>query len=144
MTHNARYILMVDDDEDDQMLFREALKQVDNSVRCDTAINGADALQKLQSIPSPDMIFLDLNMPIMNGFECLQALKKEQFYRDIPVIIFTTANDTATIEKSRKLGAAAFFHKPIDFDLFRAKLRQIVVGLPPSPKHPFSMRDFII
>jgi CheY-like chemotaxis protein len=144
MTQHAQYILMVDDDEDDQMLFKEALKQVDNSVRCDTAVNGADALQKLKSEPPPYMIFLDLNMPIMNGFECLKALKKEQFYQDIPVIIFTTANDTATIEKSRKLGATAFFHKPIDFDLLLAKLRQIVGGTPGSSRVPFSMTDFII
>jgi CheY-like chemotaxis protein len=134
---------MVDDDEDDQMLFKEALKQVSGSVRCDTAINGADALEKLKLIPPPDMIFLDLNMPVMNGFECLMALKKEQFYQDIPVIIYTTANDTATIEKSRKLGASAFFHKPIDFDLLLSKLRQVVSLIPPSAMS-FSMPDFII
>jgi CheY-like chemotaxis protein len=144
MTHNAPYILMVDDDEDDQLLFKEALKQVNNGLRCDTATNGADALQKLKFVRAPDMIFLDLNMPIMNGFECLKALKKEQFYRHIPVIIFTTANDTATIEKSRQLGATAFFHKPIDFDLLLAKLRQIVGGTPGSSRVPFSMPDFIV
>ena len=144
MTQSAQYILMVDDDEDDQMLFKEALKQVNTSVRCDTAMNGADALQKLKSVPPPDMIFLDLNMPIMNGFECLKALKKEQFYQDIPVIIFTTANDSATIEKSKKLGATAFFHKPIDFDLLLTKLRQIVGSIPPASRPPFSTPDFII
>jgi len=144
MTQNAQYILMVDDDEDDQMLFKEALKQVDNRLKCDTAINGADALLKLKSVPPPDMIFLDLNMPIMNGFECLKALKKEEYFQHIPVIIFTTANDSATIEKSRKLGAAAFFHKPIDFDLLLAKLRQIVGGIASSSTPPFYIPDFII
>lgn len=144
MAQNALYILMVDDDEDDQMLFNEALKQVDNTVRFDTAPNGADALQKLKSAPPPDIIFLDLNMPVMNGFECLKALKKEQFYQDIPIIIFTTANDTATIEKCKKLGASAFLHKPIDFDLLLAKLRQVVNFIPPSARQSFSMPEFII
>jgi CheY-like chemotaxis protein len=134
---------MIDDDEDDQMLFKEALKQLNDNLKCDTALNGADALQKLKLIPPPDMIFLDLNMPVMNGFECLKALKKEEFYQDIPVIIFTTANDTATIEKSKKLGASAFFHKPIDFDLLISKLRQVVSFMPPD-RQSFSMPDFIV
>lgn len=134
---------MVDDDEDDQLLFKEALKQVNGQVKCDAVLNGAEALEKLKSQPVPDMIFLDLNMPVMNGFECLRAIKKEQFYQNIPIIIFTTANDTATIEKSRKLGASAFFHKPIDFNLLLNKLQRLL-NITLAGGKDFSAPDFLI
>jgi CheY-like chemotaxis protein len=134
---------MVDDDEDDQLLFREALKQVNKSVTCNTALNGAEALEILQSSVTPDLIFLDLNMPIMNGFDCLKALKNEKIYRHIPVIIFTTANDLTTIEKCRTLGASGFFHKPIDFDLLLLKLQQLLKTDTDSPQS-LSVPDFLI
>lgn len=143
MIQNTTYILMIDDDEDDQLLFKEALKQVNENVACNTALNGEEALKTLQSSALPDVIFLDLNMPIMNGFECLKALKKEKFYKQIPVIIFTTANDLATIEKCRKLGASGFFHKPIDFNLLLLKLQQLLNSNTPTPQ-TFSIPGFLI
>ncbi|WP_301922697.1 response regulator [Ferruginibacter sp.] len=145
MTKTIEYILMVDDDEDDQMLFKEALKQVNGLVKCEVAFNGAEALEKLKINPVPDIIFLDLNMPVMNGFECLRAIKKDQFLKDIPVIIFTTANDNVTIERSRKLGATAFFHKPIDFNNLLNKLQQLLTdSTSAATKQSSSMPDFLI
>ncbi len=145
MTKNIEHILVVDDDEDDQMLFKEALKQINSLVNCEIAFNGAEALAKLKTMPVPDIIFLDLNMPVMNGFECLRAIKKEQIFQDIPVIIFTTANDNATIEQSRKLGATAFFHKPIDFNNLLNKLQQLLTSTPSdTTEQPSSTPGFLI
>lgn len=139
-----QYILMIDDDEDDQMLFQQALSDINKSVTFYTAINGQDALKKLETPPPPDIIFLDLNMPIMNGFECLSALKKEKRYQHIPVVIFTTANDAGTIEQSRKLGASAFFHKPVDFSHLREKLSKVINGITGKNSDVFSRAGFVL
>lgn len=126
MTGNIQNILMVDDDADDQLLFRNALSQINSKVNVHTANNGAVALKQIEVPPPPDLIFLDLNMPVMNGYECLKALKNRDRYKDIPVVIFTTTNDHAAIEETRQMGASAFFHKPVEFDKLREKLHHLL------------------
>ena len=137
-------VLMVDDDMDDQLLFQRALKKIDLSLICETAEDGAEALIKLEIPPPPDVIFLDLNMPVMNGFECLSVLKKEEKYKNIPIIIYSTANDAGTIEKAREMGANAFFSKPADFSLLSAKLKNLLYSISdPNTQFP-STFDFVV
>ncbi len=71
-------ILLADDDEDDRMLFEDALNQVKSKVRLSTAEDGHMLLEMLKNRPLPDVIFLDLNMPGKNGFECLQEIRQAQ------------------------------------------------------------------
>ena len=108
-------ILVVDDDTDDQELFCEALEQISINVECVIAENGLEALQHLEHPPPYDLIFLDLNMPVMNGYETLTVLKKDTKYRNIPVIIFSTTHNQNDIKKCMELGAEHFFPKPNNF-----------------------------
>jgi CheY-like chemotaxis protein len=89
-----RRLLIADDDEDDRLLFCEAVKEIEPSAECFTAINGEDALEKLRSglQQLPDYIFLDLNMPRMNGFRCFEELKQDDKLKDMPVVIFSTTH----------------------------------------------------
>ena len=137
-------ILMVDDDADDQLFFKDALKEISESFNCETANNGVDAFKKLEIPPPPDIIFLDLNMPLMNGFECLRLLKEQEKYKNIPVIVYTTTNDKKTIEHIRTLGAVAFFHKPIDFKHLLGKLNKILSSFTPGHTVHSPLADFII
>ena len=74
--------LIGDDDPDDQELFLEALKEIDEDFVCVTAFDGQEVLDKLEnSLFVPDMIFLDLNMPKMNGHECLKEIKKNSLLK---------------------------------------------------------------
>lgn len=106
-------ILFIDDDEDDFTLFREALKEVDTSIT-------VSFLQECDKDPSkfpwlePDIIFLDLNMPRCDGFECLQKLKTSDL-KDVPVVIFTTSRNQAHIDKAYHYGATLFLSKPFSF-----------------------------
>ncbi len=113
---------IVDDDPDDQELFVEALQGLDESCKCITAFNGQEALKKLNEIPaSPDFIFLDLNMPRMNGKQFLAEIKKIKNLRDIPVIIYSTSTDKKDILDTIELGAVYFLEKPNRFtDLTKA------------------------
>ncbi|MGZ5133935.1 MAG: response regulator [Flavitalea sp.] len=109
----AQTIMIVDDDEDDVELFRDALKEVDDSIKCICSINGEDALDKLSNgNEAPDYIFLDLNMPRLNGKQCLQRIKANVKLRHIPVIIYTTSKLKEDMEETKRMGALMFLTKP--------------------------------
>lgn len=113
-----RTFFIVDDDIDDQDLFIEAVSEVDNSIECLSASDCEEALDLLKNkkIGMPDMIFLDLNMPRLNGKQCLAELKKEAHLADIPVIIYSTSSEKRDIEETTRLGAAHFLTKPNKFE----------------------------
>src|ERR1700742_4342006 len=87
--------LLIDDDTDDRELFSEALATVDPVIVCDQATDGAEALDRLikREISEPDIIFLDINMPVMNGWQFLTKLKSVEKYRHIPVIVYSTSSN---------------------------------------------------
>ena len=109
-------ILQIDDDTDDCELFMEALEAV--SPANYTAIcDPVEALQKLiQKEIEPDVIFLDLNMPIMSGLEFLTAIKKREELKEIPIIIFSTSQLDDIIREAKSYGAHDFISKPNNFN----------------------------
>jgi len=120
-------IFLIDDDEDDQFFFKDALESINPTLRCDTAANGKIALDQLKvSTSLPELIFLDLNMPVMDGFEFLIQIKKENVLNKIPIGIFSTSNILSEKELAIKLGAIFFITKPNEFKLFSVKLQQIL------------------
>ncbi len=120
-------ILLVDDDTDDQLFFVDAINELELQLECGIANNGSEALDHLQKVPPPpSLIFLDLNMPLMNGFECLAQLKKTNDYKEIPVIIFTTSNNPADKARTISMGASMFLTKPPDFTALKNTLRSIL------------------
>lgn len=117
--------LLVDDDPDDQEVFITALNEVSGSVVCLVAADGDRALELLHSDETvPDYIFLDLNMPRMNGFEFLRAIKKSKILKDIPVIVYSTTSQPSQIEKAKHLGAAHVLTKTYKYNDLCALLRQ--------------------
>ncbi len=120
-------ILLVDDDKDDQVFFLDALTELNPEIDCGIANNGLEAMDHLNRIPPPpSIIFLDLNMPYMNGFECLSAIKLDQKYKDIPVVIITTSNSALDREKSIEMGANTFMTKPSDFFKLKENIRKVL------------------
>ena len=112
-----RNILLIDDDEDDQEIFVAALKSVTKAVSCITMQKANDALLKLSSGNiTPDLIFLDLNMPFMSGQQFLTEIKKDSLLKEIPIIIFSTTSSRVTADETKKLGAHDFITKPDNFD----------------------------
>lgn len=109
-------ILLIDDDTDDKDFFINALKIVSETVTFNWAENGLKALELLESNKVvPELIFLDWNMPYMNGQEFLESIKKKNGLKDIPVIILSTSSHYKTITLSRDLGATDFITKPNNF-----------------------------
>jgi CheY-like chemotaxis protein len=84
-----------------------------------------EAFKQLEKSP-PDLIFMDLNMPVMNGFDCLVYLKKKTELRNIPIIIFTTSKSLNDINRTRQLGASKFMTEPDDFNVLCKKLNRVI------------------
>ncbi len=111
-------VLIVDDDDDDREMFCEAVGKVSTTTKCFHALNGLEALEMLRSGDGelPDMIFLDLNMPRLNGKQCLVQLKQLDHVNNIPVIIYSTSNLKEDRDETLKLGASGFISKPTSFE----------------------------
>jgi CheY-like chemotaxis protein len=111
------YFLYADDDLDDQEFFQSMVKEFDPSISVVVVNNGLELLQYLNNISKgnlPCCIVLDINMPIWDGIKTLKALKVEEKYRNIPVIMFTTSRSLRDNELSLKLGAQGFITKPVN------------------------------
>jgi len=121
----TKRIMLIDDDPDDQLFFRDAVHTVRPDLQCELASSCVEAFKQLEEAP-PDLIFMDLNMPVMNGFDCLAYLKKKSELRDIPVIVFTTSKNVNDINRTRQLGASWFMTKPDDFNVLCKKLNRII------------------
>ena len=116
---------LIDDDIDDQEIFLSVLEEVDPSIRCYTALNGQEAIHKLASEEvKPDLIFLDLNMPLMNGKQFLKACITLDGCKEIPVIILTTSSDKKSIEETKQLGAKDYITKPDKFSAWGTIIKE--------------------
>lgn len=110
-------ILLIDDDTDDQEIFMTAVNEIAESVTCSALSNAAEALKQLESnVINPEVIFLDLNMPVMSGQEFLMRIKNTTQLNKIPVIIFSTSSNTNTISLMKEMGAHDFITKPNKYD----------------------------
>jgi len=120
-------ILLIDDDEDDQELFQLALGNLGN-IQCTVMASAKEALVHLKAYPkSADLIFLDLNMPIMTGQQFLEEIKQQQEINEIPIIVLSTSLDPASISQAESLGAMQFFTKPGNFHELKKILQNILV-----------------
>ena len=120
-------IILVDDDEDDRDLFFQALMEVSLSIKYEGCVNGSDALKKLsnQDAIIPDLIFMDLNMPGMNGFECLKKIREIVPLKKTPIIIYSTA--TKLENKIDEIyQPVRFLSKPSKFDDIVLALKVII------------------
>jgi len=121
-------LFLIDDDADDQHVFAEALSEVDDSVDLVTATNGLEALERLRdsSQPLPDLIFLDLNMPKMNGKQFLKEVKNVPRLSEIPVVIYSTSSARMDKEETLALGASEFVVKPDSYGELCNAIRSVI------------------
>jgi len=103
-------IILVDDDLDDVLIFRQAVKDINKAVNCVELGSGKDLLNYLEvATYVPRLIFLDFNMPVMNGLECLTELRQNPKYESIPVVIYTTYLTPEQQNSCLALGASVIY-----------------------------------
>jgi CheY-like chemotaxis protein len=124
---NRPIVLIIDDDEDDRLFFTEAISVVSPEADTYIAENGLQGLKLLneKKMPTPDYIFLDLNMPVMNGKECLKELVQVIQRSLTKVIIMSTSSLQEDMDDAMDLGAQLFISKPHTY----ADLCQIVTQI---------------
>lgn len=118
-----KLIMIVDDDVDDRFFLETAIHKINDNISCLHAINGEDGIKQLKALTIlPKFIFLDLNMPVMNGKEFLSLLKSDENLKHIPVIIYTTSVSSEDMKFTSELGAAYYLPKTADLEKLPAKV----------------------
>jgi CheY-like chemotaxis protein len=123
---NPLNILLADDDTDDCIFFKEAVEELAMDTQLTTLDDGEQLMKHLNSKINelPDTLFLDLNMPRKNGFECLSEIKANQRLKLLPVIIFSTSFEQEVVNQLYKNGAQYFIRKPPEFSQFKKIIHQ--------------------
>lgn len=114
----APLLFIVDDDQDDKSLLEVALRKFLPAAVFDAFSDGREVVQRLQTSIKrlPDLIILDLNMPVMNGYDVLRWVRANTMLSELPVVIFTTSRATEDIRSCRNLGANDYLSKPADLE----------------------------
>lgn len=141
----TKTIFLADDDPDDRLLFQEALKQIDGNSNLAIAEDGEDLMNMLNEVsPQPQLIFIDMNMPRKNGFECLKEIRKCEKFKDIPVVVYSTSCQQDAIKKMYEHGASYYICKPDSFNKLIKSIAKIFSLDWSKGTHKPSMNDFII
>ncbi len=119
---NDLLIYLVDDDEDDRLLLRQAFRQHTTPCQIDEFIDGVGVIDRLTQTTTgayPNLILLDLNMPRMDGFTALKVIKENDAWQTIPVVVLTTSDDTHDRQRTAELGADDYLVKPPSYSQLR-------------------------
>ena len=124
-------ILLADDDKDDADIFQQALRAVAPSIGFSHVDNGSGIFDYLNDEKNarPSVIFLDLNMPEMNGWQCLAKIKNEKKFESIPIIIYTTSSNPREYEIAQDLDAHGLITKPTDPKILKKVLGIVTAQL---------------
>lgn len=124
-------ILLVEDNEDDVLLMQEGFKLSKLLVNIHHVPNGVECMDFLRKennykdVPTPDLILLDINMPLMNGHEVLTEISKDPDLCYLPVVVMTTSSEDQDILKMYKLRCSSYIVKPVDFDQFQKVINDL-------------------
>ncbi|MDF4220789.1 response regulator [Maribacter huludaoensis] len=119
-------VFLADDDSDDRTFFSDALREIPIQTKISEFNNGVDLMAGLlsDSNDKPDVIFLDLKMPMMDGFECLADIRDLEKYEDIPVIIYSTSYHPKEITRLNEMGASLYLQKPSSYNQLKTLLHK--------------------
>ena len=121
-------VLVVEDDKIAQLGIKKILSSGDLSVELVLAENGKEGVDYFDKAEAAgtDFVLLDLNMPVMNGFEFLENIRNNEKLKDLPVVVHTTSDNIEDLNKCRALGISGYFVKHIDYTVYKSNLQNIV------------------
>ncbi len=129
MENNPLFILLADDDEADRLLFIEIFSELKIKTIVETFNNGMELMQFLneKDDPLPHLLFLDLNMPLKDGLQCLKEIRSNKKLKNISVAIYSTSNNQKDMEETFLNGANIYITKPPDFNTLKQLLEKAVM-----------------
>lgn len=119
------HVLLVDDDEDEHLFFRWSLEKIDTPVTLTGAFSSAHAQRLLADI-EPHIVFLDINLPGADGFECLESIKSIPVLKDVPVYMYSTEITEQTMQRAAALGATGCIKKSRSHDMLAKCIAEIL------------------
>jgi len=139
------HLILADDDADDCLFFEEALEDFAVPVSLKTVNDGEALMRLLLTDPEdlPDALFLDLNMPRKNGFDCLSEIKANDQLKQLPVIIFSTSMDLKVADMLYLNGAHYYIRKPSEFPKLKQVVREAIAIILKNPARP-AREEFIL
>ncbi len=139
-------ILLADDDIDDCGFFRDALGELEEPIQFSAVHDGEQLMQLLSNELNelPNVLFLDLNMPRKNGFECLAEIKFSKKLKQLPVIIFSTSFEQEVVNELYENGAQYFIRKPSEFSQFKKIIQQTLTLFPQRDVSQPAKEDFVL
>jgi CheY-like chemotaxis protein len=125
---DAMHILIADDDEDDRTFFCEAMAELKMNNKLTLFNDGKDLIDYLSDpeIIMPHILFLDLNMPYMSGFECLKLIRSNNRFKDVSIAIYSTSSSEKDIEETFIEGANIYIKKPDDFTKLKKVIKEVL------------------
>ncbi|MDO6473497.1 response regulator [Maribacter sp. 1_MG-2023] len=143
MSKNLLNVFLADDDSDDRTFFSDALREIPIQTKISEFNNGVDLMASLLSndIEKPDVIFLDLKMPMMDGFECLADIRDLEKYAGTPVIIYSTSYHPKEITRLNVMGASLYLQKPSSYNQLKTLLHKCLRYVNDSEKNE---KEFVI
>jgi CheY-like chemotaxis protein len=144
--HTPINILLADDDTDDCIFFKVAVDEFPLSTHLTAVHDGEQLMQLLTNETNelPHILFLDLNMPRKNGFECLSELKLSKKLKQLPVIIFSTSLEQEVVNLLYKSGAQYFIRKPSEFSQFKKIIQQTLTLITQENISPTTKENFVL
>ncbi len=129
MQQDSILITLADDDEDDRLFFTDAFDEIKINTIVKTVNNGKELLNLLNHPETvlPHIIFLDLNMRLLNGVDCLKEIKLNDKFKDIAIAIYSTSSSDQDVEDTFVLGANIYIKKPSNFDDLKKILSDVVI-----------------
>jgi CheY-like chemotaxis protein len=129
MNNKALNILLADDDLVDRLIFTEAFSELKIKTTVQTVNNGVELMKWLNEKDAhlPHLLFLDLNMPIKDGLQCLKEIRSDEKLKNISVAIYSTSNNQKDIEETFTNGANIYITKPSDFNILKQVLEKAVM-----------------
>lgn len=142
----ALNIVLADDDKDDCFLFDEAVEEMPLHVKLTIVHDGEELMRLLANAAGvlPDALFLDLNMPRKNGFECLSEIRLNENFSRLPVIIFSTSFDSEKANRLYEKGAFYYMRKPSRFSKLQKVIHQALTQISESTNGQPPKKDFVL
>jgi CheY-like chemotaxis protein len=120
------HIALIDDDQDDCEIFGDALHEFDGQLKL-SCLSENERLISFLEEKKPDLIFLDVNMPRKNGYECLREIRSTPTFQRTPVIMYSNTGRKEDVEKAYSIGANLFLRKPATFGGLVEALQRVVI-----------------
>jgi len=146
MENKSLFILLADDDEADRLLFVEIFSELKIKTIVQTVKNGIELMKRLNEKDArlPHLLFLDLNMPLKDGHQCLKEIRSDEKLKNISVAIYSTSNNQKDVEETFLKGANIYITKPSDYNTLKQVLEKAVTTADHYEHKSMKKENFIL